>query len=249
MLLTFVAMLAAPVPRPCGAPCRAAEPLAAVKARLAKAIETGGGGMDRPEEDLAAWKKAAAEVVDLWSAYRDARCDGVLLRLETGRGDAAGCQVRIGLTAASDLSIRYELDPKARRRADVETLAQGERGSAEDEGPCADAQPAECDYCGINHCWEARLKKDDAALNAAWRRALARITEKSGLAAAARTDWEARLRQAQRAWLRWRDADCELERLETPNPNAHSIFSMVTAPCLAAEMEARTAVLERTYGR
>ncbi|MBV9929369.1 MAG: DUF1311 domain-containing protein [Alphaproteobacteria bacterium] len=101
----------------------------------------------------------------------------------------------------------------------------------------------------MNHCWEARLRADDARLNAAWRRALARIAAKPGLGAAERAAWTARLRAAQRAWLAWRDADCALERLETPNPAAHSIYALVTGPCLAREAEARAAVLERTYAR
>jgi hypothetical protein len=44
-----------------------------------------------------------------------------------------------------------------------------------------------------------------------------------------------------------RDENCELERLETPNPWAHSIYALATGPCLAGETEARAAVLERTY--
>jgi uncharacterized protein YecT (DUF1311 family) len=101
----------------------------------------------------------------------------------------------------------------------------------------------------MNRCWEARLKADDARLDAAWRAALARIAAKPGLSRVDRKDWRDRLRAVQRRWLEWRDGTCELERLETPNPNAHSIYALVTGPCLDAGTAARTEVLTRTYGR
>jgi len=249
MLLTFLAALAAPAVGPEPEAARANAGLEAVAKALPAAIDAmSDGGMERPAEDIAAWKARAAEVAALWTAFRDARCDPALLRFE-GQERPAACSARISLAAAADLGFRYDLGKQAFGRADVETQATAPQPSAEDAGPCAPAPPAECDYCGMNHCWEARLKTDDARLNAVWRRALARIAGKPGLSATQPAEWASRLRAAQRAWLRWRDADCALERLETPNPSAHSIYALVTGPCLARETEARTAVLERTYGR
>src|SRR5206468_3943882 len=135
-------------------------------------------GMDRPAEDVAAWRKAAAEVTRLWTAYRDARCDPVLLRYETGHREREGCRLRIDRAAASDLRFRYQLGGEGFARQDAETPGAAARKSPEDDGPCADAPPAGCDYCGINDCWNARLKADDARLNSIWRRALARIAAK-----------------------------------------------------------------------
>jgi uncharacterized protein YecT (DUF1311 family) len=97
------------------------------------------------------------------------------------------------------------------------------------------------------HCWEARLKADDARLNAVWRAALARIAARPGLSAAARKDWAERLRSSQRRWLALRDDTCRLETLEAPNPMAHSVYSLITAPCLDGETSARIEVLRRTY--
>jgi len=261
MLLTFLAALAAPAVGPCEtvamrSACAEADAEVAAADMSAEAVAIPGAidamndaGMERSAEDVAAWKARAAKVVSLWAAFRDARCDPALLRFE---GQASpvqsfACRARISRTATADFAYRYDLGSRTFGRRDVETEATAPRRGAEDAGPCAHVPPAECDYCGINHCWEARLKADDAQLNVAWRRALARIAARPGLNAAARGDWAARLRAAQRAWLRWRDENCELERLETPNPWAHSIYALVTGPCLSGETEARTAVLERTY--
>jgi uncharacterized protein YecT (DUF1311 family) len=263
MLLMVLAALAAPVAEPCGpgairsacpeaAAMRAEAELAAVAKALPGAIDAiNEAGMERSGEDVAAWKARAAEVVSLWIAFRDARCDPALLRFEgqAGAVRSGACRARISRAAAADLGFRYDLGKHPLGRGDAETEATAPRPSAEDAGPCAHPPPAECDYCGMNQCWEARLKADDTRLNAAWRRALATIAARPGLPAAGRADWTARLRAAQRAWLRWRDANCDLERLETPNPWAHSIYALVTGPCLARETEARTAVLARTYGR
>jgi len=263
MLLMVLAALAAPAVGPCGpgrvrSACpeaeavRAEAELAAVAKALPGAIDAiNDAGMERSAEDLAAWKARAAEVASLWTGFREARCDPALLRFEGQAGpvQSGACRARISRAAAADFGFRYGLGGRTFGRRDVETEATAPRPSAEDAGPCAHPLPAECDYCGMNHCWETRLKADDARLNAAWRRALATIAAKPGMTATQRRDWAARLRAAQRAWLRWRDADCELERLETPNPWAHSIYALVTGPCLAGETEARTAVLARTYGR
>lgn len=262
-MLILLAALAAPVVGPCGGStlreacpearaARAEAELADVTRALPGAIDgLSEEGLERPAEDLAAWKTRAVALASLWEAFAGARCDPVLVRFESGGGpfEAAACRARILSTAAADLRVRYNLGEETPGRRDVETRATAARPSAEDQGPCAHPPPAACDYCGMNQCWEARLKADDARLNAVWRRALARIAGKPGLAAAQRADWGARLVAAERAWLRWRDANCELERLETPNPNAHSIYALVTGPCLAQETEARIAALEQTYRR
>jgi uncharacterized protein YecT (DUF1311 family) len=263
MLLMVLAALGAPVLGPCGpgairsacpeaAAVRAEAELTATAKALPAAIDAiNEAGMERLAEDVAAWKARAAEVASLWATFRDARCDPALLRFEGQAGPVqwAACRARISRVATADFGFRYDLGRRTFGRRDAETEATAAKPSAEDAGPCAHPPPAECDYCGMNQCWEARLKADDARLTAAWRRALARIAARPGLTATQRADWTARLRAAQRAWLRWRDANCELERLETPNPWAHSIYALVTGPCLAQETAARTAVLARTYGR
>jgi len=256
MLIWTMAALAA-LPSGCERAAAAAAEPACVERRLAglatslpdRVEEAAENGLERSPDDVKAWQAAAAETLRAWTAYRDARCDATLLRFEGAGESADACRLRVGRTILADLAARYGAQPGGFGRADVETLAAAPRKSPEDEGPCAKVEPAECDYCAMNHCWEKRLKADDAALNAAWRGALARIAGKAGLSPSRRADWTERLRKAQRLWLRWRDEDCALERLETPNPNAHSIYALITGPCLAAETEARTQVLRRTYRR
>jgi uncharacterized protein YecT (DUF1311 family) len=77
--------------------------------------------------------------------------------------------------------------------------------------------------------------------------ALAKIAA-SKVTAFARADWTERLRHSQRLWLAWRKEACDLDGWETPNPYAHSVYALVTAPCLDEETEARTGVLRRIYG-
>jgi uncharacterized protein YecT (DUF1311 family) len=224
--------------------------LAALKASLPAAIDDlSDQGMERDSSLLADWKAQAADLVGAWTAFRDTRCDPRLLAFERRGEGKLACRLRITRTAVADLRLRYGLDDKGFGRANVEESATRPHASAEEEGPCAKAPPLECDYCGMNHCWEARLKADEARLNVAWRSALERIRTRPSLSAATRAEWSERLRESQRAWLRWRDLDCALERQETPNPNAHSIYALVTGPCLASETEARIQHLRRTYGR
>ncbi|MFL6857237.1 MAG: lysozyme inhibitor LprI family protein [Allosphingosinicella sp.] len=259
MILTMLAAAAlapASPPDPARRLAAVEAELNAVEAALPGAIDAASeAGLDRPPEDLTQWKAAAASSVSAWVRFGAARCDPRLIAFETGRtaadarAQALACRLRIAETALTDLRLRYGLAGGGPGRRDAEHPAARQAASPEEEGPCADAPPRECDYCGMNRCWAARLKADEARLNAAWRAALARIAARPGLSAVDRKDWSGRLRAAQRRWLEWRDGICELERLETPNPYAHSIYALVTGPCLDAETAARTLVLRQTYGR
>lgn len=57
-------------------------------------------------------------------------------------------------------------------------------------------------------CVSAALDRADGELNAAYQQALQRI-RRSDDPFADKTQWEAGLRAAQRAWIAWRDADCK----------------------------------------
>ncbi|MBV8687966.1 MAG: DUF1311 domain-containing protein [Alphaproteobacteria bacterium] len=224
--------------------------LAALRAGLPAAIDAQDKVMERNAEDLALWKRRADDLVGLWLRYRDARCDPALLSYERG-GDSTACRLRITRNILGDLQWRYG-DPEGagalpRASADASGAPPRPGRGADEEGPCAAPPPAECDYCGMNRCWERRLEADEARLNAAWRAALAKIAARPGVDAAARTDWTERLRRVQRLWLRWREDACTLDGWETPNPYAHSLYALVTGPCLDAETEARTAALRRAY--
>jgi uncharacterized protein YecT (DUF1311 family) len=225
--------------------------LASLRRALPAAVDHWNSAGERSPEELDPWKRRLDDFLVLWAAFRDARCDPRLLGFESGRAaDAGDCRRRLTKVMVEDLRYRFDLAPRGRPRASIEEGRTRPPPAEEQEGGlCAKAPPAECDYCGLNRCWERRLAADEAALNSAWRRALAAIAGRAGLTTTQRSDWTRRLREVQRLWLRWREEACDLDAWETPNPAAHSIFALVTGPCRDSETRARTAVLRRSYGR
>ncbi|GHE58871.1 hypothetical protein GCM10019059_17980 [Camelimonas fluminis] len=81
--------------------------------------------------------------------------------------------------------------------------------------PTAAAQwaPAtSCDRYGggeLQACLARALPGADAALNDAWRKALASVGNNASLNAADRAAWRDNLLASQRAWLAFRDANCK----------------------------------------
>jgi len=207
-------------------------------------------------EDKAEWRARLADVVRNWTAFRDSRCDPALIAYEQGRGAAAArtaaASCRLGFDTMIPADLRYRYDPagEARVRPSLDPEVDAERFYPDepDALQCDPPPPAECDYCGVNTCWERKLAQDDVELNALWRRVLASIGGRR-VSAAARADWIERLRRTQRAWLLLRDDNCDLESWETPNRLAHSIYSTQQAPCLHAETQARMAWLRAQYLR
>jgi len=222
--------------------------LAALRRQLPAAVDGSGLADGRDAQDVARWKRRLDGFVALWGKYRDSRCDPRLTRFEGS--DPAACRARITRVILEDMRFRFDLPPRGRPRASIEeSLVRPGPEDKEEGGLCADTPPAECDYCAITHCWERRLAADEAALNSAWKSALAKIGAKPGLALAQRSDWAERLRASQRLWLKWRDEACDLAAWETPNPAANSTFAFVTGPCRDRETRARTEVLRRIHGR
>ncbi|MGE5722331.1 MAG: lysozyme inhibitor LprI family protein [Sphingomonadales bacterium] len=206
-------------------------------------------------EDQQQWRADLDAVLQLWTRFRDTRCDARLIgyerRLypESAQAEASRCADRFTRTIAADLRRRYDAPGHKAARPSLDPAVDGSLHYPVDpeKVDCRPPPPADCDYCGINACWEIKLKRDDNDLNAEWRRALAGIGGKSSLGAAARADWAALLRESQRAWLALRDAECDLEGWETPNRFAHSIYSLQRAPCLHAETRARIEALRAGY--
>lgn len=60
----------------------------------------------------------------------------------------------------------------------------------------------------MNACAQAELDRADVALNAAYKAALADIPEMASEAPYDAKGWEAALRASQRAWVAFRDAEC-----------------------------------------
>ena len=205
-------------------------------------------------EDKAEWRARLADVLRHWSSFRDARCNPALLAFEEGNnGVASGraatrCRLGFDAVISTDLRHRYDAadETQGRPSLDPEADARPFYSDEPDAVTCDPPPPAECDYCGVNICWERKLAEDDAELNAVWREVLAVIGQRARTAAA-RRDWRERLRSSQRAWLLLRDDNCDLESWETPNRFAHSIYATQRAPCLHAETQARVAWLRVRY--
>ncbi len=81
---------------------------------------------------------------------------------------------------------------------------------AEDKGadPKVDCENA-MSTVEMNFCGEKELEKADAALNAAYKKALASIPELAGEKPYDAKSWEEALRASQRAWVAFRDAECK----------------------------------------
>ncbi|WP_424362322.1 lysozyme inhibitor LprI family protein [Methylocystis parvus] len=65
----------------------------------------------------------------------------------------------------------------------------------------------------INECEHKKFKKADAALNAAYAKLAAKVS----------TEGKAKLVEAQRAWIKYRDTQCEFETFGTINGSIHPL--------------------------
>lgn len=61
----------------------------------------------------------------------------------------------------------------------------------------------------LNACADQALARADAALNAAYRKVVAKIAASDGAKPYDNKSWDAALRASQRTWIAWRDADCK----------------------------------------
>ncbi len=61
----------------------------------------------------------------------------------------------------------------------------------------------------LNACADRELARADAALNAVYRKVLAKIAASDQPKPYDARSWEAALRTSQRTWIAWRDADCK----------------------------------------
>jgi uncharacterized protein YecT (DUF1311 family) len=97
----------------------------------------------------------------------------------------------------------------------------------------------------MNVCAERDLDKADAALNAAYQRALKAIPGKAVDEPYDTRSWEEALRKSQRAWLAYRDAEC---KDHTPmHWSGGTGTTVAVLGCLAALTEARTKELAAHY--
>ncbi|MDP8995259.1 MAG: lysozyme inhibitor LprI family protein [Pseudomonadota bacterium] len=100
----------------------------------------------------------------------------------------------------------------------------------------------------LNQCAALDFEREDAALNAAWRDVLAYVRSRD---AEGIPEWdprgtgEARLREAQRAWIAFRDAHCELVGFEA---RGGTMEPMIYDGCRAEVTRARTEQLRFILG-
>ena len=120
-------------------------------------------------EDKAEWRARLSDVLRHWAEFRDARCDARLIGFEQAVGDdaagaaAARCREGFDRTILADIRYRYYLAGEAPRRPSLDPAVDARPYHPEepDSLDCDPPPPAECDYCGVNVCWERELAGDD----------------------------------------------------------------------------------------
>jgi uncharacterized protein YecT (DUF1311 family) len=100
----------------------------------------------------------------------------------------------------------------------------------------------------LTMCAEQDYRKSDDELNRIYDQALASIDKRSGdgvMTAAQLKDWKEDLRTSQRAWISFRDADCN--RLTGWEWFGGSIAPAAAWNCLSAKTQARSEELKDRY--
>lgn len=95
---------------------------------------------------------------------------------------------------------------------------------------------------GMNACAGKDFEKADAELNEVWQNAIAAAKEADAeMTADGRPGHEETLRKAQRAWIEFRDAQCEYDGFEA---RGGSMEPMLVSGCLAELTRQRTKQLQ-----
>ena len=102
---------------------------------------------------------------------------------------------------------------------------------------CSDVQT----QADLNGCVYQQWQAADATLNAVYADALARMQQFDADSSPGRTIEETRLRRAQRAWVAFRDANCEMIAVSARGGTGHD---SVINHCLVRMTEERTAELQ-----
>ena len=108
----------------------------------------------------------------------------------------------------------------------IMSVAAHAQGIAKNE-PCADAQS----QAEMNICWGKEYKAADATLNQVYRQLLAKLDDEQ----------KAQLKNAQTAWLKYRDANCEFV---ADQYKGGSMRPMIAAICLADVTQNRSTELK-----
>lgn len=89
----------------------------------------------------------------------------------------------------------------------------------------------------LENCLTAALASADAALNAAYEKALAAIAADAETPAADKTSWKAELQAAERAWIAFRDANCKFALIGAEWHNGSGTTSAQQACVLAMTLQ------------
>ena len=113
----------------------------------------------------------------------------------------------------------------------------------------AQAQPQDCSQAASNvemgECLQRELKREDAALNRIYQEALRSTRDNDSMPAAERRKWEAAVRDSQRKWIAFRDADCKaLPFFEFYGGSGVGVASL---SCLVEKTKTRTRDLTERY--
>ena len=100
-------------------------------------------------------------------------------------------------------------------------------GQKQKPKPCEDAQT----QAEMNICWGNEYKKADAALNKAYQQLSAMLDDEQ----------KVQLKNAENAWIKYRDANCEFA---ADQYKGGSIRPMIAAICLADVTNSRTTELK-----
>lgn len=99
----------------------------------------------------------------------------------------------------------------------------------------------------LNECASAEYEKADQTLNGAWREALATVRRQDQEDVPPedrRPRGEVKLREAQRAWITYRDANCVVQGYRARGGTAETLINL---GCLTTVTEQRTKELQALY--
>jgi uncharacterized protein YecT (DUF1311 family) len=115
---------------------------------------------------------------------------------------------------------------------------------ADDAAPAIDCANASSTV-ELNFCAEKELDKADAALNETYKKVLAFIAKSGSDTPYDSKSWEDALRESQRAWVAFRDADCK--GLIPMSWSGGTGTSGAVLGCLTEKTKLRTTELESLY--
>lgn len=111
---------------------------------------------------------------------------------------------------------------------------------AQEANPCSDAR----NTIEIRECLDKAYMRADAELNAVWKQVMGQVGDADYLPAKERTAWKDELLESQRAWIQFKEHDCDAVGFEWYGGTG---AAGATLNCLLAHTEARTADLKERY--